>query len=161
MKLHQLVLITTLAASLSGCNSTIEARHSYDSETDFSSLASYDWLPVKQAIFSTPESAEHYRSAMDNMLASKGFNPNTESPDFLIKTQRVETYREKYVSIYGLVEFPKAMIRIDLLRPSSNEVIYEGAADAYFDVDASQQKKNTTIDRAVEALLGGFPPGSQ
>ncbi len=160
MKLYHVVLTAILAVGLSGCStSSIKARHSYDSETDFSSLASYAWLPVKQAIFSTPASAEHYRKAMDNMLAKKGFNLNSETPDFLINTQRVETYREKYVSVYGLVEFPKAMIRINFLHPTSSEMIYEGAADAYFDVDASQKKKNVTIDQAVEALLGGFPPG--
>ena len=160
MKLYHVILAAILATGLLGCSTNkIEARHSYDSETDFSTLVSYAWLPVKQEIFSTPESAEHYRNAMDNTLAKNGFTLNSESPDFLIDTQRVETYRESYVSIYGVVDFPKAMIRIDLLHPTSSEIIYEGAADAYFDVDASQRSKNATIDRAVEALLGGFPPG--
>ena len=73
----------------------------------------------------------------------------------------VETYREKYKTLYGTVQFPKAMIRINFLDSSSNEVIYEGAADAYYEENAKQESKNATIDRAVEALLSEFPPNGK
>jgi hypothetical protein len=158
MKLSHLVLALMLATGLSGCYS-IDARHSYDSTTDFSGLKSYAWVPLEHGIFSTPASAEHYQSTMENILGTKGINLNPEAPDFLISTHFVGTYVEKYKSYAGNVEFPKAMIRINLLNPSSNEVFYESAAFAYMEENAEQETKNAIIDKAVEALLSEFPPG--
>jgi len=146
-----------LATGLYGCYS-IEARYSFDSETDFSGLSSYAWLELDKEIFSTPESAEHYVSAMNEMLASKGFDLNPEDPDFQILTESVETYREKYTTLNGTVDFPKAMLRVDFLNASSGEVIYEAASDAYFDPNATQAAKNAIIDKGVKALLSEFPP---
>jgi Domain of unknown function (DUF4136) len=157
MKFSRLFPALILAINLSGCFS-IDARYSYDSETDFSGLKFYAWKSVDRDSFSTPESAEHYKNKMDEALAEKGFKLSSENPDFLILTLRVETYREKYKSLNGPVEFPKAMLRINFISPSSNERIYEAAASAYFSEDESQRSKNKIIDKAVDALLNEFPP---
>lgn len=161
MKSLQFILVLVIAAVLSGCYS-ISARYSFDSETDFSGLNSYAWASLQEKTFSTPESAEHYHNAMDDILTAKGFNLNPESPDFLILTPSVDTYREGYQSMaYGVVDFSKAMIRISFVVPSSKESIYEAAAAVYIDEDATQRVKNSTIDQAVEALLEQFPPGDK
>jgi hypothetical protein len=97
---------------------------------------------------------------MENMLAKKGFNLNPDAPDFLIKTFNAYNYVEKYISVYGNVEFPKSMLRINFLNPLSKEVIYESAAFAIIDEKATQETKNAAIDKTVEALLIEFPPGS-
>ncbi len=55
MKRYQLVLTAVLIVILSGCGGSIQAIRTYDSGTDFSSLASYDWLPMELMTFSTPE----------------------------------------------------------------------------------------------------------
>jgi hypothetical protein len=157
MKLSRLFPALILTISLSGCFS-IDARYSYDSETDFSGLKSYAWKSVDRDSFSTPESAEHYQNTMNETLTAKGFKLNQKNPDFLILTHRVESYREKYMSLNGPVEFPKAMIRINFINPSSNEIIYEAAASAYFSGDEPQGSKNKIIDKAVDAVLNEFPP---
>ena len=159
-KLYRLMLALMLVAALSGCAyNKIEVRHSYDSQTDFSGLNSYAWVHGDQDSFSNSESYEHYKSTMDNMLATKGFNLNPEAPNFLIKTHNVKSYVEKYTSVHGNVEFPKAMLRINFLNPSSKEVIFESAASAYVDENATQKSENAVIDKAVKALLSEFPPG--
>jgi hypothetical protein len=159
-KLYRLMLALMLAAALSGCaTSNITARHTYNSQTDFSGLNSYAWAQGNEASFSTSESAEHYKSAMENMLATKGFNLNPGAPDFLIKTHPVKNYVEKYTHYSGNVEFPKAMLRINFLDPLSKKIIFESAATAYFDKNATQESKNAILDKAVKALLSEFPPG--
>jgi hypothetical protein len=161
MKSLQFILVLVIAAVLSGCYS-ISARYSFDSETDFSRLNSYAWAPLQENTFSTPESAEHYHNAMDDMLTAKGFKLDPENPDFLILTPPVHTYKEGYQSImYGVVDFSKAMVRISFVNPSSKVSIYEAAAAASIDEDATQRVKNSTIDQAVEALLEEFPPGDK
>jgi hypothetical protein len=160
MKSLHFMLMLVMVAVLSGCYS-VSARYSYDSKTDFSGLNSYAWAPMEEKIFSTPESAEHYHRVMDDMLTAKGFNLNPESPDFLIVTPRVETYKEGYKTLNGPVYFPKAMLRITFINPSSKLSIYEGAAVAYVDENSAQGAKNSTIDQAVEALLEDFPPGDK
>ena len=159
-KLYRLMLALMLAAALSGCaTSNITARQTYNSQTDFSGLNSYAWVQGEQADFSTSESAEHYKGAMENMLATKGFNLNPGAPDFLIKTHPVKYYVEKYTHYSGNVEFPKGMLRINFLNPLSKKVIYESAVTAYMDENATQESKNAIIDKAVEGLLSEFPPG--
>jgi hypothetical protein len=159
-KLYRLMLALMLAAALSGCaTSNITARHTYNSQTDFSGLNSYAWVQGEQADFSTSESAEHYKGAMENMLATKGFNLNPGAPDFLIKTHPVKYYVEKYTHYSGNVEFPKGMLRINFLNPLSKKVIYESAVTAYVDENATQESKNAIIDKAVKGLLSEFPPG--
>lgn len=158
-KLYRLLLALMLAVALSGCaTNKITARHTYNSQTDFSGLNSYGWVHGDQASFSNPESYEHYESTMDNMLATKGFNLNPGAPDFLIKTHNVKNYVEKYTHFSGNVVFPKAMLRINFLNPSSKEVIFESAATAYVDENATQESENAVIDKAVKALLSEFPP---
>ena len=93
------------------------------------------------------------------MLATKGFNLNPGSPNFLIKTYSLKNYVEKYTHFSGNYDFPKEMLRINFLIPSSKEVIYESAATAYSDDSANQKAKNAIIDKAVKALLSEFPPG--
>lgn len=162
MKIYHIALAAVLLASTYGCTTTIESRHSFDARTDFSVLSDYDWLPYEDDYFSTPASAQYFRTAMDDLLEEKGFKLNSDAPDFLIDTKRVETYRESYNSIYGPVEFPKAMIRVNLKDAKSDSVIYESVADAYYGKeDVPQDKKNDVIDRSVKLLLSGFPPGSE
>ncbi len=160
MKLHHHLTVLTLAAGLSACASnSIESRHSYDNRTDFSGLNSYAWVPVDEAIFSTHESVAHFQSTMENVLARKGFNQNPGGADFLIWTHVVKSYVEKYKTYAGNIDVPKAMVRINLLNPSTNKIIYESAAHAYMSGDETQEEKNAIIDKAVEALLSEFPPG--
>jgi hypothetical protein len=158
MRSFNFVLALVLTAIMSGCYS-VSARYSFDSETDFSALTSYAWESVDYDIFSTAASAEHYKKSMDDLLAKKGFSLNPENPDFLIVTARVETYIEKYRTLNGNVQFPKAMLRVDFISSSSSTILYEGAVDAYFEASATQKVKNSTIDKGVEALLLEFPPG--
>ena len=93
-KLYRLMLALMLAVALSGCaTNKITARHTYNNQTDFSGLNSYAWgVHGDQDSFSNFESYEHYKSTMDNMLATKGFNLNPEAPNFLIKTHPVKNY---------------------------------------------------------------------
>lgn len=161
MKRFHLILAALLIVSLTGCNTSIDARHSYDTSTDFSGMTSYAWIPYKPTYFSTPESAERFKTSMDSLLAEKGFEPTSGDPDFLIDTKRVGTYHEQYKSIYGgVIDVPEVMIRVNFLDPTTNQAIYEAAVDAYFELDdqTPQEEKNLLVDQSVEVILSNFPP---
>jgi len=99
-KLYRLMLALMLAAALSGCaTSNITARHTYNSQTDFSGLNSYAWVQGKQAVFSTSESAEHYKGVMENMLATKGFKPSSQRRE--IRTGR--SHGEEKIAIEACI----------------------------------------------------------
>ena len=159
MKIPQYMLWLILAVGLSGCSTySVEGRYSYDSAIDYSAMKSFLLLAVDDSAFSTPESTAHYRKAIVSGLTAKGLTENTENPDFEIRTHPVGTYREKYITIYGDIDFPKAMLRVNFVHPSSGVVVFEGVADAHFDETMSQEDKNAIIDEAVEVILTGFPP---
>ena len=160
IKISQCILFLMLSVGLSGCSVySVEGRYSYDSAIDYSAMKEFVLLDVDDSAFSTPESTAHYRSTIVSALAAKGFTENRENPDFAIKTHPVGTYREEYISVHGNIDFPKAMLRVNFLRPSSGAHIFEGVAEAHFDESMSQQDKNATIDEAVKVILTGFPPG--
>ena len=157
--LYRLILTLMLVAGLSGCaTTTIQSRHSYDSSIDFSGMNSYAWVAGYDTGFSAAESAKHFQSTMEKTLATKGLNLNPDAPAFLIKIHRVGSYVEVYRTYAGNIDVPKEMIRINFLNPASNEVIYESAASAIFDMDSDQASKNNILDKTVEALLSDFPP---
>lgn len=162
MKYYQLMLAVILTAVLAGCSttsSTIDSRRTYDSSTDFSGLNSYAWSLSEEGVFPVPASTEHFKRSTDNLLAEKGFKLNPDAPDFLIKTHYIPTYVEVYQMVDGELDYPQAMLRINLVTPSSDKVIYESAAHAYPDDYPTQESRNVVIDKVVEALLGDFPPG--
>ena len=159
MKLSQYSLMLVLVVSLSGCSSyAIEGRYSYVSDINYSDMKSFVLLPVDDSDFSTPQSTAHYRKAMVSALIAKGLTENPENPDFAVQTRPIDTYREEYITIYGNIDFPKAMLRVNFLHPSSGAHIYEAAAEAYLDESSSQEDKNDLIDEAVNTITKGFPP---
>ena len=160
MKISQCILLLMLSVGLSGCSVySVEGRYSYDSTIDYSAMKYFVLLDVDDSAFSTPESTAHYRRVIVSALTAKGLTESRENPDFAIKTHPVGTYREEYVSIHGNVAFPKAMLRVNFLHPSSGAHVFEGVADAHFDESMSQEDKNAIIDEAVKVILTGFPPG--
>lgn len=160
MKISQCILFLMLSVGLSGCSVySVEGRYSYDSAIDYSAMKDFVLLDVDDSVFSTPESTAHYRRTIVSALTAKGLIENRENPDFAIKTHPVGTYREEYISIHGNIAFPKVMLRVNFLHPSSGAPIFEGVADAHFDESMSQEDKNATIDEAVKVILTGFPPG--
>jgi hypothetical protein len=159
MKMYPGMLLLILTVGLSGCSTySVEGRFSYDTAIDYSAMKSFKLLDVDDSAFSTPESTAHYRGVIISALAAKGLTQNKENPDFLIKTHPVGTYREEYISIHGNIGFPKAVLRVNFVRPVSGEHIFEGVADAHLDQSISQEDKNATIDEAVKVILTGFPP---
>ena len=160
----KLMLTFMLTAVLVGCSTTsntIESRRTYDRSTDFSGLNSYAWSLSEEGVFPVPASTEHFQRATDKLLAAKGFKLNPDEPDFIVRTHFIPTYVEVYQMVDGELDYPQAMLRINLVTPSSDSVIYESAAHAYPDDYPSQEARNDVIDKVVKALLGDFPPGTK
>jgi hypothetical protein len=162
MKLSRCVLLLMLAVGLSGCSTySVEGRYSYDSAINYSDMKSFVLLPVDDSAFSTPESTAHYRKEIVRALKEKGLTENSENPDFEIETHPIGTYREEYVTIHGNIDFPKALLRVNFLRPTSGAVVFEGVADVHFDEGMSQVDKNVLLDETIKVILTGFPPNQR
>jgi hypothetical protein len=161
MRLFSLTLALLLVIGTSGCALySVEGRYSYDSATDFSVIKSFAWKNVDEDTFATPKNNAHFRIAMASALSAKGFTENQESPDFVIGTEPVKSYREMF-KLYegGEVEFEHKILRVNFIHPSSGKHIYEGVASAYNNPDWSQEEINAIIDEVVEVVLRQFPPG--
>jgi hypothetical protein len=161
MRLFSLTLALLLVIGTSGCALySVEGRYSYDSATDFSVIKSFAWKNVDEDAFATPKNNAHFRIAMASALSAKGFTENQESPDFVIGTEPVKSYREMF-KLYegGEVEFEHKILRVNFIQPSSGKHIYEGVASAYNNPDWSQEEINAIIDEVVEVVLRQFPPG--
>ena len=150
-----------LAACVLGCStpSLVQGRYSYDRTTDFSEVKSFAFPEVDESVFSTPESAAHFRTTLLRALSAKGLTENPEDPDFIILAPSVETYVEEYVWA-GDIQLPMAMLRVSFRPPTESKNIYEAAAHVYGEVDWPQEDKNAAIEEAVKTILANFPPGT-
>ncbi|MBW2573001.1 MAG: DUF4136 domain-containing protein [Deltaproteobacteria bacterium] len=157
MKTYLIVLAFCLLGFVSGCTG-VKARYAYNVETDFTSFRTYAWVPGVQEKFGNPMVANHYVKAMDSQLASKGFKLDTENPDFLIRTHQAKKFREIFITLYGEKEFQGGKIAMDFVNAESNELIWEGVAEAYLSDVSNPTKVKKSVYQVVEDLLKGFPP---
>jgi len=78
-----------LVFSLGACSS-LQVSWDYDVNADFSTLRSYDWLPIPAAESAAPRLQydslleTRVKQAVDSELARKGFRRDTEKPDYLV-----------------------------------------------------------------------------
>jgi hypothetical protein len=137
---------------------SVQARYSFDAETDFKSLKTYTWMPGLQERFSDPVNADHYKNAMNAQLASKGFKLTPENPDFLIRTYPSKQYREVYLMNNREIEFHKGILVMDFVDAKSSVVIWEGVAYAFLSEETNPEELKKSIYLGVEKLMRGFPP---
>lgn len=150
-------VLLCVSSLLLGCYST-DSRAKYDSSTDFSRLKTYNWQPDAASAFTIEVNGNHFVDAMNAQLKSKGFSMVEESADFSIKTHEVESHVDDYKSVRGNVNFPKAVISVDFIDPTSGSALWGSAADIYISEDSATQESKDEIYKAVDSLLGEFPP---
>lgn len=66
-----------------GCAS-LTVNYDFDQEFDFSSIKTYDWLPIPQKALINELAVKHIKFAVNNEMKAKGFQMASKDPDVLI-----------------------------------------------------------------------------
>jgi len=154
-----------LAAGCSG----ITVNHDYDSDVDFTSLKTFDWMPdpggalgsMQEVMTSSSLIEKRIKEAVDTQLAAKGLRLVEKSPDFRVVyyLSVKEKLRDWGITYDGRVrEIQQGTLVIDFVDPRSMEIIWRGVARRTLDTNPTPEKMQKNINEAVKKLLQNFPP---
>jgi hypothetical protein len=178
-------MVFMLIGHLGGCSS-IRVSQDYDPSRDFSSLQTYVWQREKQ-----PETGDvrvdnslldtRFRSAIDNALAKKGFQKQSEGkPDFFVAyTYQIDSKIESSKVTFGfgfgsggggaytgmgvnsggrVNEYDEGLLVIDLMDAATGDLLWRGTGTARVDQHSKPEESVKDINEVVEKILAQFPP---
>jgi hypothetical protein len=175
------LLLLTAVAGLFGCAGP-RYHSDFDAAVDFSGFSTYAWPEDFDSSKEgddrglSPLDAKRVAEALDRALAARGYRKVEADPDFLVnfyftQQERVDVYtnydywgyRGRYVSSRTDVrQWTEGTLVVDLIAAASKELAWRGwttgSVDRFERMDP--EEKAERIDRAVQGILGQFPPGS-
>jgi hypothetical protein len=167
------------AAALAGyAASPITVSTNSDPNADFSRYRSYAWTDIREV--RDPNVKKRLADAVDRQLQAKGLVRKDESADLkvtmhprLSKEYTVDAYDTSWDYAWGTwntsirdlntgadVAKPVSVgtIIVDLVDPSTKQLVWRGTATSPFDSEASIEKRRKLLDEVMKKLFAGFPP---
>jgi len=185
MKLLNAIVIPSLILLLTGCTS-ISVNYDYDTNFDFSALKQYSWLKVPANFPANEITIQRIRNAVDRQMQIKGFEQDSESPDFLISMMGFKDVVRQGVATgiaysdfpghrgypgyggyrgYGAFErryevntFEEGTLTLTIINAARSALIWEGSATTVLEPDRSVEYKEQKTQEIIAKLLANFPP---
>jgi hypothetical protein len=181
MALSRRIIATVLVAFFFACAGT-RVTDDYDVNVDFSSYATFAWLPQPQGMsgdarVDNPLIAERVRNAIDRTLTSKGYRPASETPpDFLVGyflslEQKIDIRTiDRYYGAgryrgWGTVgyethvtQYEEGTLVIDVVDGKAERLVWRGSGSRRISRSPTPQKTTQRVNEVVEAILARFPP---
>jgi hypothetical protein len=165
---------TVMVALLGTTASAQEVTYDYDKATDFSRLKTYAWVDGRNLA----DELNHKRvmDAVDAQMAAKGYTKVEAgaSPDVLVayhaffgRDLEVSTFSSGWGAYrFGPARTGSARVEqivvgtlaVDLVDAKTKTIVWRGIARKEVDVNASPEKREKNINRAVEKLFKKYPP---
>jgi hypothetical protein len=151
-----------------------DVTYDYDKTADFSRLKTYAWAQGA----SVNDELNHKRiiAAVEAQLAAKGFTKveASENPDVLV-AYSARFGRDVQVTGYStgwggtrwgpgrtgsarVEETVTGALSVDIVDAKTKSILWRGIARKDLDVDASPEKRNKNINKAMEKLFKNYPP---
>ena len=180
MKSTRLLILLNLMVIGLGC-STISVSYDYDTKADFTSLKTFDFMPVPVQSNINTLNVKRIQDAVRNQLESKGYTQTLDNPDFQIamhlskqeKTRVKEVPDRGYTYTFGrrinwgdntvsrridVYEYEEGTLILDIVDAQSNELSWRGVAKAEVLHYTNPEKREKRINKAVQKILKNFPP---
>jgi hypothetical protein len=171
---------------LGACASSVNVD--YDRQVDFRRLRTFALLDVPQIKtgdprIDSPLVAKRIRTAILEILQAKGFVPEAQTPDFVVRynigiRQEVESDGSG-ISIgfgsfdhhsgigfgygfpaYEVESYDKAILTIDVLDGKTEQLLWRGSWGKRLYDGLTPEKLDQTIHSTVAEILARFPPGA-
>ncbi len=179
---RQITFVPLLVSLLSIACSSMSFNHDWDRDADFASYRTYAWLDqsndpasgnAQLARRQNSLLTKRVRTAADVELGQKGLTINTDSPDLLLVFHtglqdkvNVTDYGYRYSYDYwgwggrniDVYQYTEGTLIIDMIDRNTHELVWRGSATATMDEQASSQKREETIAKAVMGILEKYPP---
>jgi len=171
MKSLIILVAIGLLMGLPACSS-ISVSTDYDSDANFATYKTFDWLPHRQkAPARNPFVDKRIRSAVDRELSARGYRQTANGTDFLI-AYHVGSKEKLDVTTYGyrygrrgrfwgrgvrVEQYTQGTLVLDFVDSKSNELVWRGIATSVIR-DRDPEESEGRINDAVKAILEEFPP---
>jgi hypothetical protein len=169
MKNLKMLLGLLFLLMISSCAS-VEVTHEYNSEVDFTTFKTFNWLPAHAEANLAQVSVKRMRDAVNTKLQAKGYRLDTVNPDFYIALYGGSEHKIDVTTFWaGYMEDEEEQIRqyeeglliLDIADSKSKQRIWRGEARGEFSPAWPQGKQEKIIDEATDKLLKEFPPVSE
>ena len=177
-----LAVLASLLLSIAACAPSVKVGANFDSDQDFASYKTFDWLKPGSGnadpMEKNPIIAKKVKRAIATALEAKGFEPAPGGGDFHIvfygSTEdklEVQSWTDPYYGwgyrgwAYGwgetrvtVDEYKEARLVIDIIDAKSKQLVYRAYGTGRVDDKPSDRHIDARIQRAVDKILADFPP---
>ena len=170
MKRSNLLIILFLIVVMLGCAS-VNVDYTYDPETDFAALKSYNWLPVPSTNIRYPMIMKQIKHEMNRQLKVRNFKMDSGDPDFFIAfhggIQSILAYidwvflQENYEQYaikrrIDMTRYTDDTLIVDFIDAESGEIIYRATASIRLSLESTAEKREKKIIEAVTKVLDNY-----
>lgn len=176
--MKQLIYTLLLVGFTTGC-AFVKLETDYNNRKDFDQYQSFCWLQGCQFVYQGPEyfnNFENIELIKENIveeLKAKGFEQDSNQPDFLINFQIIAEERSAITTSYSQEDmngdrawipfsgqevhhFIEGSLVIDVIDAQTSDLVWRAYGVQYFEPDEKLNEKR--MQRAVRKALQKFPP---
>jgi hypothetical protein len=140
--------------------------------TDFTKYHTYKWVTIQGATYPNQIVDAQIKNSIDSQLASKGLTKTDGDKADLYIGYQASVDKEKQWNAYGtgglrwgggMANASSSTISVgtlvlDMYDPSTKQLVWTGRATKTIDPNASQEKRQKNLDKAMQKLLKNYPP---
>ncbi|MCW9013713.1 MAG: DUF4136 domain-containing protein [Gammaproteobacteria bacterium] len=181
-------VVLIISISITSACSTLSVHYDYDTNKNFSTIRTYNWLPFPRDADIDELNKARFINAIDADLASKGLTKNSSQPDFEIATH-VGKEDKVDISTWGYTYAPYTVYRgygyrypeasfgystggintyhyqegtliLDFIDARTKKLFWRATAKDTINPASTPEKQTAKINNAVKTILENFPPKS-
>jgi hypothetical protein len=140
--------------------------------TDFTKYHTYKWVTIQGATYPNQIVDAQIKNSIDSQLAAKGLTKTDGDKADLYIGYQASVDKEKQWNAYGtgglrwgggMANASSSTISVgtlvlDMYDPSTKQLVWTGRATKTIDPNASQEKRQKNLDKAMQKLLKNYPP---
>jgi hypothetical protein len=183
MKSAASMCIASTLLVMVACAPSVSVNYDYDKNVDFTPLKNYAWLPPPEHPTGTVEAEiqrnslldSRIKGAVNDQLAAKGYQSNSEQPDILL-TYHTGTKDKIDVTDWGygygphgyggwyggggmdVYQYTEGTLILDIIDADTKNLVWRGSMQGTLDPGASTEKREARIKDAVAKMMANYPP---
>lgn len=149
-----------------------DVSSNFDQSTNFANYKTYKWIQIPGGVKVNDIVAGQITQAVDAQMALKGFAKiDSDNADLYVAYQ-VATSHEQQLDVYGSGGFrwgggfgtattstlTVGSVDVDMYDSKAKMLVWRGTATKTLDANASAEKRQKNIRKAIDKLLKDFPP---
>jgi hypothetical protein len=159
-----------------------DVRYNFDKDTNFAALKTYKWVVIKDAQKVDSLEDKQIKDTVDAALAQKGLTKVENDPADIYVAYQAAVGTEKQFTSYntgwgygpgwgggwyggagGMTTGQTSTIyngqlALDMYDPKNHDLIWRGVVSKTLDPEASPEKRQKNLTKAVDKLFKKFPP---